>query len=71
MRIPFNAKVRIKGIEHKSDQCLNGLTGTLSRKFFTRDGDNKFVFGDVGVVLDKEYDGARIVNVLLSEFEVI
>lgn len=69
-RIPYGSKVRIVGIKHESDLDMNGLTGTLERKFFTK--DNSFrVFGEVGVFLDATLKGARLVNVLWGEVEKI
>lgn len=66
-KIPFGTKVLINGIpDSDTDAELNGLTGTLHRKFFTK--DNPFrVFGEVGVWLDTPIEGARVVNVRRNE----
>ena len=71
MDMEIGTRVRIVGITDE-DADLNGLTGTLSRKFFTKDNPFK-VFGEVGVWLDSVPKGGKCqaINVMRREVEPV
>lgn len=71
MDMEIGTRVKIVGITDE-DADLNGLTGALSRKFFTKDNPFK-VFGEVGVWLDSVPQGGKCqaINVMWSEVEPI
>jgi hypothetical protein len=68
-RHPYGCQVRVRGIRDDEDKDLNGREGMLVRKWDFGFSDKRYVFGDVGIVIDKENGRAIKANLTANEYE--